>query len=293
MQSFWKAHSSASVPIANEQLTKGQLTKGQPGNGQPANVPSAQVVQVRQKIDIPIALQTLGLHPRPTLVLIGGASHVSSSDFDRIQRLFVEVLAPLAEELGAIVVDGGTNAGVMQLIGQARSTLSATFPLVGVSPIQLVHFSDQLSAQLDKQPEFNQCNQFLCASTVALEPHHTHFILVPGTAWGDESSWLSWIASSLAGNNPSIAVLVNGGKVSLVDVQWNIAEGRPIVIIAGSGRLADEIADAIRHPENCVRETIASVMQSSCLSLLELSAPIGELTTSLRTRLRSDSQQIM
>lgn len=289
MQSFWKAHSSASVPIANE-----QLPKGQPGNGQPANVPSAQVVQVRQKIDIPIALQTLGLYPRPTLVLIGGASHVSSSDFDRIQRLFVEVLAPLAEELGAIVVDGGTNAGVMQLIGQARSTLSATFPLVGVSPIQLVHFSDQLSAQLDEQPgEFNQCNQFLCASTVALEPHHTHFILVPGTAWGDESSWLSWIASSLAGNNPSIAVLVNGGKVSLVDVQWNIAEGRPIVIIAGSGRLADEIADAIRHPETCMRETIASVMQSSCLSLLELSAPIGELVTSLRSRLRSDPQQSM
>lgn len=299
MQSFWKAHSGASVPIANGQFINEQPVNEQPANEQPANRQfangqSAQVVQVRQKLDIPIALQTLGLYPRPTLVLIGGASCVSSSDADRIQRLFVEVLAPLVEELGAIVVDGGTNAGVMQLIGQARSTLSATFPLVGVSPIQLVHFSNSLSDQSgDRMGASTRSNPCSPVPTVALEPHHTHFILVPGGAWGDESSWLAWIASSLAGNHPSIAVLVNGGKVSLVDVQWNVAEGRPIVILAGSGRLADEIADAIRYPGSCGRETIASVVQSGCLSLLELSAPINELAASLRTRLRSSQQQIM
>lgn len=251
MHPLWKALSS--VPITSV-------------NGQ------AQGVQVCQKQDIPTALQLLGLQCRPTLVLIGGASHVSSADSDRLQHLFVEVLAPLAEELGAIVVDGGTNAGVMRLIGQARSSLSATFPLVGVSPMQLVHLSHQPDPSLTHS----------AVATVALEPHHTHFVLVPGTAWGDESSWLAWIASALADGHPSIAVLVNGGKVSLVDVQWNIAEGRSVVVVAGSGRLADEIAAAMRNPKSRMREPIATVVQSECLELIDLSVPINDIAIFLK-----------
>lgn len=249
MQSRLKAISSVPITFANEQ--------------------TAQVIQVRQQVEIPVALQILGLQPRPTLVLIGGAGHISPADFDRIQQLFVEVLAPFAEAVGAVVVDGGTNAGVMQLIGQARSRLSATFPLVGVSPIQLVQLSDQY------------CAENLTA-TVCLEPNHTHFILVPGSQWGDESSWLAAIASAVAGNHASIAVLVNGGRVSLADVQWNIAEGRPIAVVAGSGRLADEIAVALHHPETKVRETIAAVLQTGHFRLLELSAPNSDIETFLK-----------
>lgn len=261
MQPLWQALSSVPITFSN---------------GQPA-----QVVHICQKEDIPAALRTLGLQSRPTLVLIGGASRIDPSDFKRIQCLFVEVLAPLAEELGAIVVDGGTNAGVMQLIGQARSTLSATFPLLGVSPIQLVHFA-----------EASSCAVEISASTVCLEPHHTHFILVPGSAWGDESSWLAWIASSLAGSHPSIAVLVNGGRVSLLDVQWNIAESRPIAIVAGSGRLADEIAAAIGHPQTATREAIASVVQSGQLSLLDLSEPMSEIATFFKVQLLAQQSSL-
>ena len=47
-----------------------------------------------------------------------------------------------------------------------------------------------------------------------LDPHHTHFILVPGKNWGDESSWIAQIATQLAGDQPSVAVLVNGGKIA-------------------------------------------------------------------------------
>ena len=47
-----------------------------------------------------------------------------------------------------------------------------------------------------------------------LDPHHTHFILVPGKNWGDESFWIDQIAIQLAGDQPSVAVLVNGGKIA-------------------------------------------------------------------------------
>ena len=30
------------------------------------------------------------------------------------------------------------------------------------------------------------------------EPNHTHFVIVPGSDWGDESPWITWVASELA-----------------------------------------------------------------------------------------------
>jgi hypothetical protein len=39
----------------------------------------------------------------------------------RLQQLFVEAIAPIAQELGVAVVDGGTDAGIMRFIGQATN----------------------------------------------------------------------------------------------------------------------------------------------------------------------------
>jgi hypothetical protein len=37
-----------------------------------------------------------------------------------------------------------------------------------------------------------------------LDPNHTHFLLIPGSDWGDESAWISKIATVVAGDqNPS------------------------------------------------------------------------------------------
>jgi hypothetical protein len=56
------------------------------------------------------------------VVIGGGASLISEEDLQRLQRLFSKVLAPLAQELGVIVADGGTDAGVMRLMGQRRGS---------------------------------------------------------------------------------------------------------------------------------------------------------------------------
>ena len=74
-----------------------------------------------------------------------------------------------------------------------------------------------------------------------LEANHTHFFLIPGNDWGDESSWISKIATQIAGENKSITVLINGGKISRTDVEYSLMENRPIYIMRGTGRLADEI----------------------------------------------------
>ncbi len=193
---------------------------------------TARAIQVQNEADLSTAVGKIGLHgSRPVLVVIGGASLLSDADLTQLRSLFVQALAPLAEALGVFVVDGGTDAGVMRLMGQARAEIAATFPLVGVVPAWFVALPDIPSSSSDSVP---------------LEPHHTHFVLVPGSNWGDESSWLAGIANTLAGKAPSVVVLINGGEITWKNALENIQAGRSVIVVAGSGRTADLIAAGLR-----------------------------------------------
>jgi hypothetical protein len=196
-----------------------------------ANGRTALAIRVRRSAELPAALRELGLDsPRRTIVLVGGAGGLSDVEVALFRPLFDQALAPLAEALGAAVVDGGTDAGVMQLVGQARADAEANFSLIGVSAVGTV----ALPGVADPH-----------GSTAPLEPHHSHFLLVPGSRWGDESPWLSQVATALADGAPSVTVVVNGGEVTREDVARSIEAGRPVLALAGSGRAADELADAL------------------------------------------------
>ena len=193
---------------------------------------TAYAIRVHRSAELSVALRELDLHqPRPTLVLVGGAGGMSDADLVRLRPLLVETLAPLAETLGVFVVDGGTDAGVMRLMGQARAETDTMFPLIGVAAVGTVALPDGVPPHPEAAP---------------LEPHHTHFVFVPGSDWGDESPWLAYVASMLANGAPSVTVLVNGGEIALEEAAQSVQAGRPVVAVSGSGRAADMLADALR-----------------------------------------------
>ncbi len=195
-----------------------------PGGGE------ALAIRVQHTEDLPEALRALGLQSgHPVLVLVGGASKMDRQDWQHLQALFLEKLVPLAAALGATVVDGGTDVGIMQLMGQAHARLSASFPLIGVVVAEKITIPVDPSTQR-AQPE----------------PHHTHFVLVPGVRWGDESPWMSHIANVLSAPAASATILVNGGETSWKDVEQSIATGRPVIVVEGSGRMADVLAKALQ-----------------------------------------------
>jgi hypothetical protein len=235
----------------------------------------AQIIEVERQQDLSAAMDAMGLQEtRPVLVVIGGASKLGEEDFARLQQLFVEVLAPVANILGCFVVDGGTDAGVMKLMGTARTKTDSTFPLIGVSPIGLVKLPNTINHS---------------SAATALENHHTHFFLVAGSEWGDESPWLAKIASLLAGDKPSVAVLINGGEIALVDATENVKAGRSLLAIEGSGRLADEIAMAISHPEQDKKEGISFLLEQGQITLFALAEPLSQLENILRQKLSGEN----
>lgn len=222
---------------------------------------TAHVIQIHSPTALTAILQQLGLnHPRPTLALVGGASKISESDKNDLRRLFIEVIAPLAEQLGVAVIDGGTDAGIMQFMGQARTRICATFPLIGVAARGTVIL-----------PGVKTVN----ADAAMLEPNHTHFVLVPGSNWGDESPWLSQIGSYIAQDLPSVTIVVNGGEITWQDVAQSVTAKRPAIILAGSGRTADKLASALQG--KVTDERAVDLVASGLLHSIDMSKDAAAL----------------
>ena len=173
---------------------------------------------------LPLALNSLGLSASPTLTFVGGASRMNAGDVAGLQPLFRRVWQ-LIEELGASALDGGTDAGLMSLMGQARREEAGTRPLIGVAVQSLVTWPGGPT----------EGDRFL------LEANHSHFLLVPGTKWGDEARWLAEAGTVLSHGHGSLTVLVNGGDVSWLDAEYSVKARRQVLAITGTGRTADEL----------------------------------------------------
>lgn len=181
---------------------------------------TVKAVNITENKDIPEALRQLDIpHPKRVIVLVGGAGGIGWLEKFPMRKA-IRIVAGLAQETGAVVVDGGTQAGIMAEIGKQRKQNNFSFPLIGVV------FDSLLMHEKPRD---------------VLDPNHTHFILIPGQDWGDESAWISKIATVLAGDRKSITILVNGGKISRTDVEYSLMENRPTFVMRGTGRMADEI----------------------------------------------------
>lgn len=168
------------------------------------------IIEVRP--DVPGYELVAGLQlpaARATVVLNG-----STADLDHRMAPVLEDLAAAAMRERLTVVTGGTDAGIFAIFGAAMTEPSA--PLIGVAP----------------------CDR----DGVALEPHHTHFVLVQGDHWGVETPVLLALADALS---PSVAVICGGGPVTRTEVAGHIAAGRPVIAVAGSGGVADELGSAV------------------------------------------------
>jgi hypothetical protein len=207
-----------------------------------ATVPAhmAQTVHVARPDDLAAALATLGLgDARTVLVVVGGAQTLTGAQLDAVEGLLATVVVPLCDELGAAVVDGGTDVGVMAAMGRARAAKGGTFPLVGVVATGTVVGGGPSGVGT-------------VAERAHLEQHHTHFVVVPGSAWGDESPWIIEVARQLAAGSPVAGLLVGGGDISAHDVDNLVAAGYPVLALAHTGGVADRLAGEDHAPVDVV-----------------------------------------
>ncbi|MGK5681977.1 hypothetical protein [Actinoplanes sp. URMC 104] len=218
--------------------------------------------------DVPAAVASLGLGgPHPALVVVGGAGRMG--DERALAAVFDELIAPAVRAHRAIAVDGGTDAGVMRLLGRSRAA-GAPFPLVGVAAYGTVTYPGHEGVNPD---------------SALLDGNHSHFVLVPGDTWGDEAAYLAAVASALAGDRPSVTVLANGGDISLADAEHSLAHRRPVLVLSGTGRSADRLAAAVTTPAHCRDERLAAIAGSPLVRVVDVAdrAAVAALLDELLT----------
>jgi DNA-binding transcriptional regulator YiaG len=201
------------------------------GSGEQGRSVPALFTSAKEEIEAALTALNLQTH-RPVLVLIGGADGLSDERRGRIRCLFNQVLVPLCQQSQITVVDGATDSGVIQLMGEARTKHKATFPLVGVAAKGTIQWEG---------------DELQLSSKAKLEPNHTHFILVPGTEWSDECKWISAAASAISERQPSLTLVANGGATTWQDIVFSFTAGRPVIALEGTGRAADGLASALQN----------------------------------------------
>src|SRR5512141_516561 len=130
----------------------------------PAGPAGPPVARVNHQADLLAALSEARLgRAMPVVVLIGGAGGLGDADAEAWLPLVRDGVMRPAADLGGVVVDGGTDAGIMALAGRARREVSESVGLVGVAPRGRVAAGN-----------VNGGGQ------TALESNHSLVLLVPG-----------------------------------------------------------------------------------------------------------------
>lgn len=175
--------------------------------------------------------------------LSGGAAGMPLAVQRRVRKLLDALPVLVSRGMRLAVADGGTGVGLMKEAGLARRRGGNTFPLIGVAPASV----------LDTR-----------ASTWGVDPNHSHLVAVDPaqwtaespsagrdepTVWGSEADVMFALFDRLAERRSSLALVINGGRLTLEEVARHGASGRRIVVVTGSGRAADALACALARTE--------------------------------------------
>src|SRR5437762_6196181 len=185
--------------------------------------------------------------PRAVILLFGGAAGLDQSRKAHLATLIADGVAPAAAELGALIIDGGTQSGVMAIMGEAVARSPGTSQLLGIAPkgkITHPELSDA-SARSDGTP---------------LEPNHSHFVLVESNEWGGETTKMLELARAF--NAPIVAILVNGGAIAADEALQSVRNGWQLLVFEGSGRFADELSAAVRDGQSAKSIEVSEIARS-------------------------------
>jgi hypothetical protein len=227
----------------------------------------AVVVIASRDTDAHSILKALNLAPAHVLVMVfGGTARLDDSRKARLAELFSDAIAPTAAELGALIIDSGTQSGVMTLVGEAFAANPGTCQLLGVAPKgKITH------------PEISGASAVLDGAL--LEPNHSHFVLMESNRWGGETATMLELARAF--KVPTVAILVNGGAIAADEALQSVRSGWPLLLIKGSGRFADELSAVIRDPRLAKSAEVSEIARSDRIA----SFPIGDPLVALKNQL--------
>ena len=178
----------------------------------------------------------------------------------RIEQLFSRGIARAVVDSQAWILSGGSSTGVMRMAGNAaadtRGTQSSMTldgqPAVGIMTLKMV----KDFAKFLVKGERVKLEKGNVPMTVMPDSNHTHFIMVntQKAAFGLEVMFRTQLEDALCSMIPGVLVVVNGGPNTRETVLWAVRKNRAVIVIKGSGRFADELADKYKQHQDKKQE---------------------------------------
>jgi hypothetical protein len=204
-------------------------------------------------------------------MVFGGAKGLDDSRKARLAELFIDAIAPAIAETGALVVDGGTQSGVMAMMGEALARDGRQSQLLGIAPAGKVTYPGG--------PTYANTGD-----GTPLEPNHSHFVLVEADEWGDETDTMFKLAGAF---NVAVAtMLVNGGQIAGNEALQSVCNGWQLLVIEGSGRFADEVSAALRNGQVAKSVKVSDIVNSGRVVLFHVDDHAEKLRAELCRLLR-------
>jgi hypothetical protein len=240
-----------------------------------ANGNNARALYVPRKTQGKDLLNALGVEVPKTLILLAtGGEPLDPEVRLRVHQLFNRGVVRAANGISTAIFTNAVNAGPIRLMGNAVAEREAKVPLVG--------FAAQGQIALPEDGEQDEL--------IPPEPHHSHFVIVEALEFGDEVEVMFSLVHELSEQSPAVLLLVNGNERSCLEALRAIRMNIPVVILDGSGGLADEISRLYREkPDFIADPRIAEIVEDGDLHIFPLDATPDELQNMVYSELRGDT----
>lgn len=228
-------------PWQKEQLTSKEVQTSDSSTIVFPNGSMARVVHSAPDLSYREILQALNLNSTSALVIIVGTTNDDENQVNETISILGHPLARFIGETNASVLDAGIEHGLSKLVGEAVSQRSRSQNVIGVAPHDCVSYPEGLEPVI------------LTKMRLPLDPNHTHFVLTQGSRWGDEIDTKYDLARELGKEAPVICIVAGGSSTVVHELLQIIKQRWPILVIEGSGGLADQIASyasKTRQPSN-------------------------------------------
>lgn len=236
----------------------------------------AVVVTAGRDTDAQTILKSLEIaQPHALIMVFGGAKGLDDSRKARLAELFRNAIAPAVVDAGALVIDGGTQSGVMAMMGEALARDGRRFQLLGIAPAGKVTYP---GAQSDAN----------MVDGAPLEPNHSHFVLVESDEWGGETGTMFKVAKAL--NVPVATMLINGGQIAGSEALQSVRNGWQLLAVEGSGRFADELSTAVRNGQSAKSTKVSEIARSGRVRLFRVNDSAEKLRVELHRILAAQNE---
>jgi hypothetical protein len=239
----------------------------------------AQLLNVSFNADPDTVLKTFSLGSPEGLIMVSGdTENLEEPIQQRLTQLLSRGLVKSAMNLNAVLMDNGKTSSLVTLTGQSVADRGHKSPLIGVAATTQVTYPNQT----EEEPTSEKAT--------SLDPNHSHFVLVDTKNSHQAIDFKYRLGAAIASHHAAVTILVNGGEDSRAEVLQAVRYGWPIIVLTGTGQLADEIAQLSQNTPDFIPDPVlAEIIADGQISLFPVEDDIEELERLIHRLLHGDN----